>query len=98
MLTIVFSVVELFNGLGSVVLDDTDAEFVMVPVVLEFTVTMMVYDFEPPAVIVPRVQVGTPFGSSAHPVVDTKVTPAGSVSDTWTFCALPGPRLLTVTV
>ena len=97
-LTVVFSVAVLFDGSGSVVVDDTVAEFVMMPVVPESTVTVIVYDAEPPAIIVPREQVGTPFGSLRHPVVDTKVTPAGSVSDTWTFCASDGPALLTVTV
>ena len=48
--------------------------------------------------IVPRLNVGTPFGSSAHPVVETKLTPAGRVSVTWTFSASEGPLLLTVTV
>ena len=49
-----------------------------------------------PAVIVPSEQVGTPFVSSVHPLVETNVTPDGSVSVTTTLSASDGPALLTV--
>ncbi len=60
--------------------------------------TVIVYWAEPAASISPRVHSGTALGSSAQPVVDTSVTPAGRLSVTVTPVASDGPRLSTVIV
>ena len=89
----------MFEGSSSSVLELTLAVFVIVPERPRSTVTSIVYDAEPPLGMVPKVQVGTPVGSSTiQPVVDTKVTSAGRVSVTTTSCAGSGPQLVTVTV
>ena len=48
-----------------------------------------------PAASVPRLHVGTPFGSSAQPDVASRVTPEGRTSVTTTFSAAAEPRLAT---
>ena len=57
----------------------------------------MVTVAEPPLAIVPRLH-----GRAVHPPSEeltlTRVTPAGKVSDTTTFCASLRPALLTVKV
>ena len=65
----------------------------IVPTVSEFTSTVIVNRAKAPAAISPSEQVGAPLGSSAQPLVETRVTPAGSVSVTTTFCAVSGPLL-----
>ena len=67
----------------------------MVPEVPESTVTTIVYCAELPDAISPKLHVGTPLTSSEQPLVETKVTPAGSASVTWTFSAVCGPALPT---
>ncbi len=83
---------------GSPVLDVTVAVLRIRPSVAESTPTLIWYDLDVPAGIVPSVHTGTPFGSSAQPTVSWNVTPAGSVSVTRTSRASLGPALVTVTV
>src|SRR5512145_215132 len=84
-ITVVPSVIVLLSVFGSVASDATLAVFEMVPEVMTFTVTVTLYESDAPATIVPKAQLGTPLGSPAHPDVETKVTPAGSVSVTTTL-------------
>ena len=78
--------------------DATLAVFVIRPNVSESMSTVIVYCFEAPAAIVPRVHVGTPTVSSTQPEVVGLLTPAGSVSVTTAFCASDGPLFCAVTV
>ncbi len=100
--TRVSSVAVLFARLMSLVVDETVTVSVIIPTVEASTDTFTVNCLELPAGIVPSVHVTIPataaFGSSAHPTVDMKVTPAGSVSTTNTFCASEGPPFVTVTL
>ena len=97
-ITMVLSLAVLLLVSGSVVVEITVAMLVKVPLVLEPTDTVMVYEAELPTAMVPSVQVGTPLGSSAQPAVETNVTPAGNVSLTTTPVASESPALLTVIV
>ena len=60
--TVVAALAKLFAELGSLVVDETPAVFVIIPVVLGFTVTVAVMVALAPALRVPSAQ-----GNVAHP-------------------------------
>jgi len=95
---VVSSVTLLLLWLGSGLFELTEAWLVMLPEVFASTVTSMVYWAEKPLAMPPRLQFDTPLGSLKHPVVLTKVTPAGKKSVTFAPAATEGPRFWTVMV
>ena len=96
--TVVLNDDVLFVGVGSGVLDDTVALFVIEPPWLG-AVTLMVNVVEEPDAQVARVQVteALPALVQVQPpleaLTDTNVTPAGRVSVTETLAAADGPLL-----
>ena len=94
-LTVVLALAVLLALFGSPVLELTPAVLVIVPVVLGLTVTVAVMVALAPAFTVPRLQ-----GKEAQPpceeVSETKVTPLGKVSVTFTLVAFEGPKFATV--
>ena len=105
--TVVVAVAELFAGLGSVVVEETDAVLVMTvpPAVAPSTATTSVNDALP-AIMLAFVQEIEPVAPTAgvvqlHPPGDdstTNVVFAGTESVSVTFAAAFGPALLTVIV
>ena len=98
MAIVVVSVALLFPATGSVseLLAETVVEiFAFIPL---STVTLIVKLASLPDAMFPSVHVGLPLGSSAHPLVETNVTPAGSVTVATVLVAALGPRLSTVAV
>src|SRR3954449_2192475 len=95
--TTVSSELESFAAFVSVVVVETDASFVIVP--LEVVVTLTSIVAEPLAGTAPSEQVTTPAASRQEPwegVADTNVVPGGIVSATTTACAFEGPEFPTV--
>ena len=84
-LTVVSSLAVSLLAFGSDVSEETLTLFVIVPEVAAATVTVIVYCADPPEAISPSEQLATPLGSSPQPLVETKLTPAGSVSVTTTW-------------
>ena len=93
------SEVELLFELGSIVFEVTLALFVIVPVVVDFTV--MITLILALLLIFPRLHVTIAFDSLQLPwleLADLKVTPVGKLSVTTIFSAVFGPLLFTVIV
>src|SRR6266850_8394756 len=99
-LTVVVSVSLLFSVFGSVGAPDTVAVFVRVDEALLVTKTMMVTVADAAALIAPseHMTVVVPEHAPCDAVADTRVVPAGSVSDTVAEVALFGPLFVTVIV
>ena len=84
-LTVVSSLAVSLLAFGSDVSEEMLTLFVIVPEVAAATVTVIVYCADPPEAMSPSEQLATPLGSSPQPLVETKLTPAGSVSVTTTW-------------
>jgi hypothetical protein len=96
---VVFSESALFARFGSVINEETEAVFVMVPTALGVTTMSIVAVAELPTV--PREQVTVPPDSLQEPwlgVADSKVTLDGRVSVTSTLCASSIPLFVTASV
>ena len=95
--TVVVALATLFPLFGSLVLDDTPALFVSVPLVPAFTLTVAVISALLPALSVPRLHGNTDPGQLPWLVVKVvRETPLGSVSVTVTLVAFDGPRFVAV--
>ena len=97
--TVVPALAELSALLGSATSEVTLASFVIEPSLCGRTLMSTVAPW--PLVIVPSGHVTVPLDSEQVPcegVAESKVTPAGRVSETCTPVALEGPWLLTVSV
>ena len=93
--TVVVALARLFALFGSLVEDATPAVLVIVLLAPNPTETVAVSVALAPAFTVPRLQ-----GKEAQPpceeVSETKVTPLGKVSVTFTLVAFEGPKFATV--
>lgn len=96
--TSVVVVVSLSSGSGSGVVEVTSALLTSVPTVAAPTRTTISRLALAPGARVPTVQVTVPAALAQPASALEKVTPAGSVSTIWAFCALLGPAFVMVTV